>query len=157
MTDEMKNARAQEAFGLVCQALENRNWTFDKFEDDLVVRFVVNGDDLPIQMLVHVQADKQLISVLSPLPFKMSENKRVEGAIAACAASFSMADGSFDYDMSTGGITFRQVVSYRDSEVGEGAVQYMLSCTCAMVDKYNDRFLALEKDMISIEKFISMD
>jgi hypothetical protein len=123
----------------------------------MVVRLVVNGDDIPLQMAMFVEPDKELVTVLSPFPFKMSENKRMEGAIAACSASFGMADGSFDYDISAGGIAFRLVSGYRDSQISEGVLQYMISCSCAMVDKYNDRFLALEKGMISIEDFINMD
>lgn len=157
MADEMKITRAKEVYALLCTALEHRNWNFEKFDEDLVVRFAVNGEDIPVQMAIFVEAEKELVTVLSPFTFKMSENKRIEGAIAACTASFGMADGSFDYDMASGGIVFRLSTSYTDSTLSEGVLQYMISCSVAMVDKYNDRFLALEKGMISIENFINMD
>ena len=31
----------------------------------------------------------------------------------------------------------------------------MISCACAMVDKYNDQFLALDKGIMSIADFIA--
>lgn len=157
MADEMKMARAKAVYEQLCTALEHRNWTFDKVEEDLVVRFMVNGDDIPLQMAMFVEAEKELVTLLSPFPFKMSEDKLMEGAIAACTASFGMADGSFDYDITQGGIAFRLVASYRGSNLSEGVLQYMISCSCAMADKYNDRFLALNKGMISIEDFINME
>ena len=79
----------------------------------------------------------------------------MEGAIATCAASFGMADGSFDYDLSDGTIVFRMTASFRESLIGEGLFQYMISCSCAMVDKYNDQFLALDKGIMSITDFIA--
>ena len=157
MVDELKMARAQAVFALLCTAIERRNWTYEKEEDKLLVHFVVNGDDLPIQLALLVEADKELITLLSPLPFNMSEEKRMEGAIAACAASFGMADGSFDYDIREGGIVFRLVASYRGSTLSEGVLHYMISCAMAMVEKYNDRFFGLENGTISIGEFIKME
>ena len=153
MADEMKRAKAEAVYELLCTALEHREWTFDKVEEDLVVRFAVNGDDMPLQFVMLVEEEKELVTLLSPLPFKMSESKRMDGAIAACAVSCGMADGSFDYDISEGGIAFRLVVSYRGSILSEGVLQYMISCSCAMVDQYNDRFLALNKGILSVEDF----
>lgn len=145
---------AKGVYATLCQALENRGWKYDKEEDKLMVVFGVNGDDIPMRFVIFVDAEKQLISCVSPLPFTMSEDKRVEGAIIACVASFGMADGSFDYDLSNGQISFRMTASYRDSVIGEGLFQYLISCACAMVDEYNDQFLAVNKGILSLEEFI---
>ena len=79
----------------------------------------------------------------------------MEGAIATCAASYGLADGSFDYDLSDGQITFRMTASFRESEIGEELLQYMVSCACVTVDEYNDKFLAIDKGLISIDDFIN--
>ena len=146
---------AKQVYQTLCDAIERRDWNFEKDEEKLLVHFGVNGDDIPMQFILIVDAERQLIRVMSPLPFKMSESKRMEGAIAACAASYGMADGSFDYDLSDGAIVFRMTASFRESLIGEGLFQYMISCSCAMVDKYNDQFLALDKGIMSITDFIS--
>ncbi len=155
MVDEKKMALAKQVYRTLCEAIENREWSFKKEEDKLLVYFGVNDDDIPMQFIIIVDAERQLIRLLSPLPFKMSEDKRLDGAIAACAASFGMADGSFDYDLSDGSIVFRMTASFRESIIGEGLFQYMISCSCAMVEKYNDQFLALDKGTISIADFIT--
>ena len=155
MADEKKMELAKQVYQTLCEAIERREWNFGKDEEKLLVHFGVNGDDIPMQFILIVDADRQLIRVMSPLPFKMSESKRMEGAIATCVASFGMADGSFDYDLSDGTIVFRMTASFRESLIGEGLFQYLISCSCAMVDKYNDQFLALDKGIVSITDFIA--
>lgn len=155
MVDEKKMELAKRVYQTLCNAIERREWNFGKDEEKLLVHFGVNGDDIPMQFILIVDAERQLIRVMSPLPFKMSESKRMEGAIATCAASFGMADGSFDYDLSDGTIVFRMTASFRESLIGEGLFQYLISCSCAMVDQYNDQFLALDKGIMSITDFIA--
>ena len=155
MVDEKKMELAKQVYQTLCDAIERREWNFGKDEEKLLVHFGVNGDDIPMQFILIVDAERQLIRVMSPLPFKMSESKRMEGAIATCAASFGMVDGSFDYDLSDGTIVFRMTASFRESLIGEGLFQYLISCSCEMVDKYNDQFLALDKGIMSITDFIA--
>ncbi len=157
MADEIKLENAKKAYATICAALDARNWTYNKDEELYLVRFGVNGDDIPMQFVIFADVERQLIRLASPLPFKMSEAKRVEGAIAACVASYGMCDGSFDYDISDGSIVFRMTASYRDSVIGEGLIHYMVSCTCSTVDKYNDQFLAIDKGVMSIADFIQKD
>ena len=126
-----------------------------KDDEKLFVYFGVNGDDIPMKFILVVDIERQLIRVDSPLPFKMSEGNRMEGAIATCVASFGMVDGSFDYDIFSGSIAFRMTASFMDSDIGEGLLQYIISCSCAMVDKYNDKFLAIDKGVLSINDFIA--
>ena len=153
MVDKMANA--QQAYETLCKALDRRGWKYGKDEEKLLVHFGVRGDDIPMNFIIVVDAERQLVRLMSPLPFKMSEEKRMEGAIATCAATYGMADGSFDYDLSNGEIVFRMTASIRESQLGEGLFQYMMSCACAMADKYNDQFLALDKGIMSIADFIA--
>lgn len=155
MVDEKKMELAKQVYQTLCEAIERREWNFGKDEEKLLVYFGVSGDDIPMELILIVDAERQLIRLMSPMPFKMSESKRMEGAIATCAASFVMADGNFDYDLSDGTIVFRMTASFRESLIGEGLFQYMISCSCAMVDKYNDQFLALDKGIMSITDFIA--
>lgn len=155
MVDEKKMELAKQVYKTLCDAIERREWHFGKDEDKLLVHFGVNGNDIPMRFILVVDTERQLIRLMSPMPYKMSEAKRMEGAIATCAASFGMADGSFDYDLSDGEIVFRMTASFRESLIGEGLFQYMISYSCAMVDKYNDQFLAIDKGLMSIADFIA--
>lgn len=157
MADEMKLAAAKQVYDSLCAAIDNRKWKYNKDEEKLIVSFGVNGEDIPMQFVILVDADRQLVRVLSPLPFMMAEDKRMEGAIATCAATYGLADGSFDFDLNNGRIVFRMTASYRESQIGEGLFQYLISCSCAMVDEYNDKFLAISKGLISISDFIASE
>ena len=86
MSDEKKMILARRTYEMLCDALDARSWNYSKEEEKLLVHFGVNGDDIPINFVIVVDAERQLVRVMSPLPFKMSEEKRMEGAIAACAA-----------------------------------------------------------------------
>lgn len=157
MENATKYELAKQVYETLCAAIDRRNWNYGKDEEKLLVHFGVSGEDIPMNFILFVDADRQLIRLMSPLPFKMSEDKRVEGAIATCAATYGMADGSFDYDLSDGEIVFRMTASFRESTIGDGLFQYMISCSCAMVDKYNDVFLAIDKGLMSIADFLKKE
>ena len=157
MENATKYELAKQVYETLCAAIDRRNWNYGKDEEKLLVHVGVSGEDIPMKFILFVDADRQLIRLMSPLPFKMSEDKRVEGAIATCAATYGMADGSFDYDLSDGEIVFRMTASFRESMIGDGLFQYMISCSCAMVDKYNDVFLAIDKGLMSIADFLTKE
>ena len=157
MSDEIKKKRAREVYNTLCNAIDSRGWKYKKNEEDLAVEFGVSGDDVPMHFSMFIDEDRQLIRLLSPIPFFMSEDKRIEGAIATCVASCDMYDGSFDYDLSDGMIVFRMTESFRGRMVGEELFQYMVSKSCAAVDQYNDVFFAIDKGLLSIEEFIEKE
>lgn len=152
-----QNMTAQQVYATMCQALDERNWKYSRFEEDLVVSFGVNGDDLPMNFVLQVDEERQVIRLMSGLPFKMPEDKRVEGAIAAIVASYGMVDGSFDYDLQSGSVLYRMTASFRGSRVGTGLFAYLIDCACAMVDRYNDKFLAISKGILTIQDFLRQE
>lgn len=154
MAEEKVLAAAKQVYDTLCEAIENRGWKFERKDQELYVYFEVSGDDIPLSFILAVESERQLIRVISPLPFKMSEEKRTEGAIAVCAASYALLDGNFNYKLSDGKIVFEMTSSFRESLIGEGVFQYMISYACVVVDKYNDLFLALNKGVLSIDDFI---
>ena len=145
---------ANKIYRTLCSSLKNRGWRYEKKESDLVVIFDVRGEDIPMHFIVLVDAERKLIRLLSPFPFKMSEDKIMEGCVAACSANYGLVDGSFDYDINDGSVLFRMTVSYRGSDIGEDTFGYLIDCACSTVDTYNDKFLALNKGLINITDFL---
>ncbi|MCQ2540108.1 MAG: hypothetical protein MJ114_06625 [Acetatifactor sp.] len=154
MADEKKLALAKEVYASLCGALDRREWKYKKEEDELLVRFDVNGDDFPMAFIMYMDVDRQLIRVLSPMPFVFPEDKRIDGAIATVAASDALPDGSFDYDITSGKTYFRMTNTYRDGKIGEGLFQYIIECATYVVDLYNDKLFAVSKGMMSIDEFL---
>ena len=155
---EANNAiSAKKVFDTICTALDNRSWNYDKDEEKLTVNFGVSGDDLPMKFLMLIEAERSLLRIVSLLPFSVPEDKRIEGALMTCVANYGMANGRFDFDFSDGSIMFKLAQPYEDCQVGTGLVEYMIDCSCATVDKYNDRFLAVSKGYIGIDEFLKQE
>ena len=154
MADATQMALAKTVYQDLCATLDRRNWTYKRHDDDLVVTFGVSGEDLPMDFVLAVDADRQLLRVFSRMPFTAPEDKRMEMAIATCVATYGLADGSFDFNIKDGSITFRMTASFRESKIGEGLFQYLIDCSCAMVDVFNDKFLGICKGFLSLQDFI---
>ena len=152
MAENTKQARA--AFDTLCRMLDDHNWHYEKDMDSLTVHSGVQGDDLPIELSINVDAERQLVILLSPMPFTVPEDKRKDLALAVSAANYNMVDGSFDYDYTRGRIVFRMTSSFRESLVGKDLFEYMLVVSCNTIDEYNDKFLIVAKKEMSLNEII---
>lgn len=154
---EVNMAKAKEIFDALVEMLDTRDWKYDKFEEDLVIKSGIKGEDLPIEFIVVVKPNNQVVQLLSRLPFQIPEEKRVDAAIAICVANNGLVDGSFDYDITTGNITFRLTSSYRESTLGADLFEYMILVSAGTIDDYNDKFFMIAKDMMSVQQFIEKE
>ena len=154
MADNKQLMYAREAYNTLCRTLDNIGWTYKRMDDELKLMFGVGGDDIPMNFLIIIDADRQLVRLLSLLPFQMNSDKRVEGAIATCIINYVLADGSFDFDLDEGHIMFRLTASFRESLLGEELFKYMVSIACHTIDKYNDQLCDLNDGKISLEDFM---
>ena len=154
MADNRDMMYAQEAFDTLCRSIENIGWKYKKMEDELKIMFGVGGDDIPMNFLIIIDAERQLVRILSLIPFQMNSDKIVEGAVATSIINYLLADGSFDLDVETGHIMFRLTSSFRESLLGEELFKYMVLIACHTVDKYNDQLCDLNDGKITLEQFI---
>ena len=154
---EVNMTKAKEIFGTLVAMLDERDWNYEKLEDDLVIKSGIKGDDLPIEFIVIVNPKNEVVQFISKLLFNMPEDKRVDGAIAVCVANYGLVDGSFDYDISDGEIRYRLTSSYRESILGKDLFEYMIMVAAGTVDNYNDKFFMLAKNMITIQQFIEQE
>ena len=157
MAQDVNMAKAREVFDGIVSMLDTRDWKYEKFEDDLLIRSGIKGDDLPVEFILFVKPQNQVVQFISKLPFNIPEDKRVDAAIAVSVANYGLVDGSFDYDINDGGIRYRLTSSYRDSYLSHDLFEYMIMCAASTVDQYNDRFFMLAKGMMTIQQFIEQD
>ena len=150
-----KKAQAQQVYGTICAALDDMGWTYQKDGERLAVFFGVNGDFFQMDMVIVVEEEQQALCLLSELPFHMSEDKLVEGAVAVCQANYNMADGGFDYSLKDGRISFRVAAAYHNSTIGKGLVKYLIKCACVMVEKHGKDFFALNNGTMSLSEFMT--
>lgn len=155
MVDEKRMALAQETFGTLCRTLDENQWRYKKNEEKLRVECGARGEDLSMDLDLHVDAERQLVLLLSMLPLEFSEEKRIEGVLAVTAINRRLVNGCFDYDLERGKVFYRMSSSFMGSKLGKEAIEYILYASCRIIDEYNDKLLMLAKGMISLEQFIS--
>ena len=157
--NEKQLQNAENVFNSICNMLNNINFKYEtsRREEDYVITCTVNGDDIPMRMLIIVRPDREIVSLLSPMPFMTPEDKRVEMAMAVAVANYGIIDGSFDYDLNDGEIRFRLTASYIESLLGEELFKYMLFVSANTVDRYNDRFMMLAKGALTLDQFVEAD
>lgn len=156
---EQQLQNAENVFNSICTMLNNINFHYDTSmrDQDHIITCTVNGDDIPMKMFIIVRPEREIVSLLSPMPFNTPEDKRVEMAMAVSIANYGIIDGSFDYDLNDGEIRFRMTASYIESLLGEELFKYMLYVSANTIDRYNDRFLAVAKGTMTLEQFIELD
>lgn len=155
MAEETKLKQAKAVFNSLCEMLDDKDWHYKKNESELKISCTAQGDDLPIDIRIEVDAERMLIMLLSDMPFNVPEDRRTALAVAVSLANYGMVDGSFDYNYLNGNIIFRLTSCYRDSLIGKNMLEYMLLCACFTIDKYNDKFLMIAKNDMTIEEILN--
>ena len=155
MADHKNLEQAKSVFGTLCRALDKHEWHYKKDEDKLSIECGARGEDLPMEITFKIDADRMLAMLISHMPFVIHEDKRLDVAIAVTALNNRLVDGCFDYDIKSGHMFFRMTNSFIDSRLDEEVFAYMLFCACKTIDDYNDKFLMLDKGMVSLEQFLS--
>lgn len=153
--EEQIKQQAENVYKILCKMLDDKEVHYEKHEEDLLVKFGMSGDDLPMQFLMFVDKDRYLLRLLSPMSFAVQEDKRVDMALAINAINNRFSEGSFDYEISSGRICFRVASSYADCEIGARVPEYLLYMASVLVDEYNDKFLMFSKGAITLEQLIS--
>ncbi len=145
MAEEKALKQARKNYETLCRLLDSRQWHYSRHDEDLTITCGARGDDLPMDLNIEVDADRELIMLLSPMPFDIPEDRRDAMAVAVSTANYRIADGSFDYNYLKGRIVFRMTASYRGSVIGEELFEYLLFVSCSTIDEYNDKFLLVSK------------
>ena len=160
MADEKEIRQAKTAYDTLCEMLKEREWHYESDEDNFTIMCGARGEDLPMEIRVQVDPERLIVTLLSQMPFSVPEDKRVEMALAVSAVNYALVDGSFDYNFVDGTLLFRMTSSYRESLVGKDMFEYMLYVSCKTIDDYNDKFLMIIKEKMTLEdlvKFIAED
>ena len=150
-----KESEGKALFNTLCQTLDNMKWRYDTDEKNLVVRTTAVGKDLSMKLNMHVDAERQVMYLKSPMPFAIQENVRDTVAKAAIIANYTMLNGSFEFDFDTGYLAFKMVIPYMESMLSEKVCHYMIILSCNMTDKFNDKFQALVEGRMTLAEFES--
>lgn len=143
---------ARDNFKACCAYLTKTDWKYDPDEEKLVIHTGARGDDLPMDLILDFDVDRNILMVLSRLPFRFSEEKRMEGAVACSILNDALAVGNFDYDLTDGSVCYRSTTCFEGITLTDAIFEFMIHFTCGVVDKYNDKLLMVDKGMLSIDE-----
>lgn len=154
MANEVNLTKAKQVYQDFCAMMDNAGWNYQKEEEKLTIKAGARGDDLPMDLIIKVDAERQVVRVISFLPYTIAEDKRLDVAVAVSVVNNSLVSGYLDFDIAEGNLVFRMTNSYRDSLLGREVYKFLLYAACHAIDDFNDQFLMLSKGIISLEKFI---
>ncbi len=146
--------QAKIAFQTLCAMLDEKDWHYDKDEEKLYIDCGAQGEDLPMQIRISIDPDRQLVLLLSEMPYAIPTERKDALAIAVSAANYGLVDGCFDYGYKEGRILFRITTSFLNSLISKNVFEYMLYTSCYTIDNYNDKFLVVAKTDMSAEEIL---
>ncbi len=156
MANEVNMTKARQVYQGFCAMMDSNDWNYNKNEEELIIEAQARGDDLPMKLTIKVDAERQLVRVLSPLPYTIAKDKRLDAAVAVSVVNNAVVSGYLDYDIAEGHLFFRMVNSYRDSLLEQEVYKFLLYAACQTIDSFNDQLLMLSKGIISLEQFIKL-
>lgn len=151
--DPRKLNEAKVMYGTLCSALDNMKWRYNKEEENLIVRTSAVGDDLSMKLYMKVDAGRSVMYLKSGMPFPVPKDRIEDLAHAVLIANWAMLNGSFEMDLSDGYVAFKVVVPFMESMISEKVCHYMIEMSCNMIDKFNDKFLAVVENRMTIAEF----
>ena len=146
--------KAKDVFEVFKNYLTAKDIHFEADDSSLMIRLVVQGEDLPQPTFIRVMPEKEVVMISSPIPSNIPEEKRMDAAIAVVSANYGMINGCFDLDMSDGEIHYRCAQGYMGTDFSDELAAYMLQMVFLITDEFNDKFFLLGKGLLSLEDFL---
>jgi len=150
-------SNAQQVYQTVKDHLDANKFKYQTHDEELVITLTATGEDLPMPVIIAVDEQREVLRILSPIPAKAPEDKRIEAAVAVAAANYGIVNGSFDYDLDDGEIRFRMAQSFHQTTLNDEQIHYLIATAFSTTDRYNDKFFALCKGMTSLEDFLKAE
>lgn len=152
-TDARKQSQAKVVYNTLCSTLDNKKWKYDKEEEKLIIRTGAVGDDLSMKLYIKVDADREVMYLKSPMPFNVPAERINDIMVAITIANWAMLNGCFEMDRNDGYCGFKMVIPFMESIISEQTCKYLINLSCNMIDKYNDKLLAVSQGKMTVAEF----
>ena len=151
---EDKLQKSKEIFESFCEYLRSNECRFNKDDENLVVFFIIKSDNIEIKFIAQTDVGRETLRVMAMLPVNFGSGKRIDGAMVTTIASSGMANGSFDYDISSGNVMFKISESYMGSKISPAVYDYMVDCAMMTIAEYFGKFLAVSEGKMTVPQFM---
>ena len=121
-----KEKYAKENYQLICKALDEVELKYDKDDEKLRVRFILEDNGNRFVPEFHISPSQQLI-VLNIYPeFKIEEENMLPVAISVCQINYGLFDGYFDLNVAEGDIAYKMTTNFWESLLSTEVIKQML-------------------------------
>lgn len=151
-----KSALAKNVYDMIISTLESQDFKFQKSDEDMRVAFQIETDNLPVIISVVTDFERQLIRIVAGYSIVFPEDKRVDGAIAACVTNRNLVAGGFDYDYESGEIVFRISSSFAGSVISPDAFMYLVRRAYRTCLAYDQKLDNLAKGQLTLAAYLYM-
>lgn len=143
---------ASQMYALLLQTLDDIGYHYQQNDEERNVHFEVHGDGLPMELTISIDGERDLIRLLSFLPFKVPENRVQDMALGVCRINDVLINGNFDLGAERGRLSFRMVQSYRDSLIDMEVLKYMIFVSLNTIDEYSEKLFLLSRRHITLDE-----
>ena len=151
---EKKVKEAQTILQTTLDFLNEENFHFEQTED-YEIHFTVKGDDLPMELYINIDVDREVIRLFSVLPFKINPDNYSLMAEGTVAINDHLVNGNFDLNKDHMMMSFRMAQTYRDSLISKSVIAYILYTSLNTMDDYNDKLFMLNKGKCTLDELLA--
>ena len=152
---KVKNIKhAHEVFTTLTKALNEKQLKYTAETENFAVNLRFCGNDLEFDLSISVLCDPCVICIKSEIPFVIEKQKATVFSVATCLANNALVLGNFDYDKNTGSLTYKCVTTYENCILGYGTFYYLIENACYAIERFNDKFFALNLGHLTLENFM---
>lgn len=151
---EDKLQKSKEIFDGFCEYLKSNDCRFNKDDENLVAFFIIKSDNIEIKFIAKAEVNRETLRIMAMLPVNFGSGKRIDGAMVTTIATSGMANGSFDYDISSGNVMFKIAESYMGSKISPTVYDYMVDCAMMTIAEYYGKFLAVSEGKMTVPEFM---
>lgn len=130
----------------LCNTLERNDIKYNREDENLCVICRVSVNDIELSFRFTINPLKMLITLYSPLPIEVNNEKASDMALAVCIINSSLDDGSFCMDLEHDLLYFKMTSSFYESQLNDTIFEYMLSTSADIIDEYYPKLKILAKN-----------
>lgn len=146
MADKTEEART--VFNELVKFFNEREYKCSIDEEGLSICTTFGTEDIPADIILVVRPEREVVMLLSFLPFTLPPERIEDGCRATCFANIIEKRGCFIINIEDGTIMYRSTNSYAGSLMSAEMLEEMLHLSLRAIDYFNDRFLLLQKGLI---------
>lgn len=151
---EIDLKKAKKVYKTICNTFDALKWTYKKYDDILAVESGVKGKSTGVDFKITTEPNNQIIILYAKVPFVVSEEKRIDLAVAVTTANCNVLHGAFEYNFVNGEIFFKIATAYCDCSIGKQLIEYLVMYSVSIVERYANKFYQISLDKLSVAQFV---